>query len=171
MTANVAVTLTAATTVTATFNGTLIRIGNTTQFAENSTHGAGFLLGEKVVVPTAYTLRQIGLIAITAGPQFQLALYTDVGGAPGNLVAQTAVGTLTAGTMEVPITAGSVPIPAGTYWIMGVYATSASIGYTTAAGSNVVAYRTQTFGAALPSPFGMASTYTGQSFNYWIVVQ
>ena len=165
------VSMTAAQSVTATFNGALVRIGNTTQFPENSMHGAGFLLGEKVVVSSARTLRQIGLIAIAAGPQFQLALYTDVGGAPGTLVAQTAIGTLTAGTMEVPITAGSVPIAAGTYWIMGIYNTNASIGYTTGASTNVVAYRSLTFGSALPSPFGTAMTYTGQSFNYWIVVQ
>ena len=165
------ITLTAAASVTATFNGALTRIGHTADLGDSSSHGANFLLGEKVTVSSAYSLRQMGVLVRTAGPQMILALYTDVGGHPGNLVAQTAVTTMVAGTMEVPITAGAVPIAAGTYWIMGVYNTGASIGYTNAAGTNQVDYTSLTFGSALPNPFGTASSYTGQSFNYWIVVQ
>lgn len=147
------------------------RLGHPTPLGESSTHAPDFLLGEQLVVPTNLTLRQFGVLAISAGPLMKLALYTNAGGAPGTLVAQTAATAMVTGAMELAPTAGPVALPAGTYWFVGVYATGASIGYTTAAGTNVVQYRALPFGSALPSPFGAPLTYTGQSFNYYLVVE
>ena len=168
------VTVSGSVSVTATFNtsGSIFRIGNTTPFTESSSHGVDYLLGEKIVVPAGgVTLRQFGVLVVTAGPSVKMALYTDVGNAPGNLVAQTASTPLVAGTMEIKTTAGFIPLAAGTYWIMGVYSASASIRYTSMAPSNTVAYRSLPYASALPSPFGTPLTYTGQSFNYYLVVQ
>ena len=162
-------TITAAVTVTATFNA-IFTIGHATQFSENSIHGQDFLLGEQIVVPSAVTLRQFGVIVITGGPQVKMALYTNSGGAPGTLVAQTAATTMVPGNMQMNTTAGFIALPAGTYWIMAIYSAAASVGYTSTATTNVVSYQSLPFASALPSPFGAPVTYTGQSFNYYLVV-
>ena len=51
------------------------------------------------------------------------------------------------------------------------FSTTAAIGYSSGAASNVVMYRSLTYGTALPNPFGPAMSYSGQTFNYWLVVQ
>jgi hypothetical protein len=72
--------------------------------------------------------------------------------------------------MEINPTASGVALPAGTYWIMGIFDVTASIGFSTAAGANVVSYVSLPFGAPLPSRFPAPTTYTGQTFNYYLVV-
>ncbi len=122
-------------------------------------------------MPSDLTLLQFGVISRGAGQGMQMALYTNAGSAPGTLVAQTAATTMFVGNMELNPTAGPVFLTAGTYWIMAIYNATAQFGFTTAAGTNVVAYRSWTFGSALPTTFGTPTTYTGQSFNYYLVVQ
>ena len=166
------VTVTAAQTVTATFNtSTVTRIGNTTPFTETSGASPNYLLGELITVPSNVTLLQFGVISRGAGQGMQMALYTNVGSAPGTLVAQTAATTMFVGNMEMNPTAGPVALPAGTYWIMAIYNATAQFGFTTMAGTNVVSYRSWTYGTPLPTTFGTPITYTGQSFNYYLVVQ
>lgn len=148
------------------------RLGHVAFLGESSSHSPHFLLGEQVVVPAPTTLRRFGVLVVTSGPQFQMALYSDLGGVPHHLVAQTAPFAVTAGSMEVLPTVPNVILPPGTYWLVGICNQNASFGYTTGAGANVVQYRSLTFGTPLPDPFGgPLMSYTGQSFNYWLVVQ
>jgi hypothetical protein len=53
---------------------------------------------------------------------------------------------------------------------MAVFDTSGSVGIQYG-GPEVVAYISHAFGAALPMSFPAPLTYTGQAFNYWIVLQ
>ena len=167
------VTVTAATTITATFNQVMVqRIGHVTQFAEQSSHGANFLLGEQIVVTQTFTLRQFGILMVAGGPQLVMALYTNNGAnQPGNLVAQTPAFTTTAGANEVNPTVANITLTPGTYWIMTLFNTSASVYYTNSASTNTVAYTSLPFGSMLPNPFGTPQVYNGQSFNYYLVVQ
>ena len=121
-------------------------------------------------MPSAVTLRQFGVWAVSSGPQVKMALYTSAGGAPGNLVAQSAAATMETGRLQMFTTAGPVTLPAGTYWIVAVFSATASVGYSRADAGNAVAYRSLPFGSDLPATFGPAQTYTGQTFNYFLVV-
>jgi hypothetical protein len=149
--------------------GTLFRYGNVAPFASNSSHAPNDLLGSPLSVPQNSTLVAFGVIARSSGPQVIMALYTDSGGQPGTLVAQTTAVTLNNQTMEIP--APSVAVPAGSYWIMAVYNVSASVGIDFSNAQAKVDYTSLNFGSMLPSPFPAPTTYTGQQFNYYIVVQ
>ncbi len=149
--------------------GPLTRYGNVAPFASNSSHGPNYLLGSPLAIPVNCTLVAFGVIARSSGPQAIMALYTDSGGQPGNLVAQTAAFTLNNQTME--ISAPNVAITAGNYWIMGIYNVTASIGIDYSNASAQVDYISLNFGAQLPSPFPSPTTYTGQQFNYYVIVQ
>jgi cysteine-rich repeat protein len=142
--------------------------GNYTEFPEPSSHSANYLLGTQVTVAQAGTLTHFGLFSKSSSPNIVMALYSDVGGKPGQLLAQTPATDLPLGPLEIPVPAAA--IPAGTYWIMAVFDTSASVGIQFG-GPDVVAYISHAFGAALPMSFPPPLTYTGQAFNYWIVLQ
>lgn len=163
------VTLTGAdATVSATF-GVPVRIGHTTQFGMSSAPTPGYLLGERIDVPAAAKLSKFGIIVAATG-NIKMALYADAAGAPGALVAQTAGTPLVVGNQEINPTVAGVNLPAGTYWIMATYDVSGSVYYTTGAAGNVVHYISLPYTSAMPNPFGTPMTYTGQSFNYYLVV-
>jgi len=126
-------------------------------------------LGSKLVVPQASTLDAFALIAVTSGYQVQMALYTDSSGEPGSLFASSAVTTVP-GSGVFKLDVADQPLPAGTYWIMAVYSSTASISKSTST-SATVKYRSLSFGSSLPTSFGSASTYTGQEFNYYLIAK
>lgn len=95
-----------------------------------------------------------------------MALYTDSGGNPDTLVSSTgALSYSSAGRVEPDVT--DVLLPAGDYWIMAIYQSTASLGIDF---SGEVQYRPLSYGTSLPTTFGTVSQYTGQQFNYSIVV-
>ena len=121
------------------------------------------------MVPQASTLDAFALIAVTSGYQVQMALYTDNNGQPDSLFASSAITTVTgSGVLELDVTDQS--LPAGTYWIMGVFSSQASISFTTST-SATVKYRVLGFGSSLPTSFGSASSYNGQEFNYYLIAK
>jgi len=142
--------------------------GNTTEFPAGNTGAPDYLLGSALNIPVASSVIHLGVIGKSAGAQVQLALYTDVGNQPGTLVVSTAAHTLTPGVNELPVQ--TTAVPAGQYWIMGVYDAGWSIGFDLGTLSAVVRYRTHTFGTLLPNEFGDNQTYTGQRFNYYVKV-
>jgi hypothetical protein len=99
-----------------------------------------------------------------------MALYSDTGGRPSALLAQTAVVTLNNSTQEIPPLA-PVALAAGTYWILAVYDIGASVGFDQSNGAAVVQYISFNFGGALPNQIQNPTTYMGQQFNYYIGVQ
>ena len=166
------VTVTANTTVTATFTGGSYTAGNVTDLGGAQSISPNYLLGSQVVVPTGGTLLKFGIISRDAGPRVRFGLYTNVGGNPGTLVAQSAVAgtTLVVGSQEFNPT-GAVTLPAGTYWLFGLFDVTTSVGGEAMPSGVVIDYNSLAFGSAMPTSFGTPMTYTGSRFNYWIRVQ
>lgn len=146
----------------------LAKIGQTVDLGSSSSHSPNYLLGTTISVTKPSKIQSFGVLSKSSGPQVIMALYTDSAGNPGSLVAQSNAVALNNSSQEFPSTTQPT-IPAGTYWLVGEYNTSASIGYTASSGATVK-YISHTFGTALPANFGAPQTYTGQQFNYWIVV-
>lgn len=144
-------------------------IGSHEPFPANSANSANHLMGQRIHVPNATTLYSFGVDVRHTGTQASLGLYTDQGGAPAALVAQTGAFTFPRlGRVERPPTQ-AVQLSPGNYWIMAVYNGTASVGRSTSAATSV-AYRTLSFTGTLPATFGPATFYTAQSFNYYILV-
>ncbi len=149
---------------------TTYKVGNYTLFSQKSSHSPNYLLGSQLTLSKAAKLVDFGLISVSSGAYVTMALYTDSGGAPGSLVAYTASTVLTNSDQQIlPNTTAS--LSAGNYWIMAVYNTTASIGYDTSVTTAQVDYISFTYGGTLPTTFGTPITYTGQRFNYYLVVE
>jgi hypothetical protein len=152
----------------------LYRVGNATEFAGTGSEAINYLFAERVVVSSPAALYQMGhIFKIDAGASFQLALYTDAAGAPGTLVAETAVTGDAVGVLEPPVVSAPVAISAGTYWMVwrcgGANCRSS---YTmTGVAANVIYYRTYPFASPFPATFGAAVSFTGQSYNTYLVVR
>jgi hypothetical protein len=160
---------TSSTTTTSTTLAPGIDFGNDVEFPEASAHSADFLLGSDVMLPQTAMLTHLCVIAKSAGPNVELALYADANGAPGELVAATAPTSMSVGRMEIPV--APTALPPGKYWMMGVYDSDASIGIDESDPSMPDRYTSQPFASALPDPFGPANEYSGQRFNYYIKVE
>lgn len=157
-------------TVTATASGAAAGAtvyGYPTDLGSSSTHAPDYLLGSQITVTAPTTLTHFGVLGKSSGALVKLALYTDVGGNPGTLVASVGPFTLANGVNEIPATA---TLPAGSYWIMGIYNIVASIGIDLA-NSDVVKYISLPFASALPGTFPAPIVYSGQRFNYYIRVR
>lgn len=145
----------------------LTKYGKPIEYAEGSNHSSNYLLGSKIAVPAACTLTHLCVIGKTAGPQVKMALYTDVGGQPSQLVVSTPATVLVDGELELAVT--PTPIPAGNYWFMAVYNTTAQLGFLQTDDPNdQVKYFTFTFSSEIPATYPSHNTYTGQVFNYYI---
>lgn len=146
-------------------------LGNSVDLGGNSGNSPNFLLGSPLVVTTSTTLTHLAVIARAAGDNFKMALYSDVDGEPDSLLASTASQATVIGVQELPVT--PVSLPAGVYWIMGNFETSGSIGFSNTVPTTVVKYISLPFANAIPAVFpdhATHSTYTGQEFNYYILV-
>lgn len=136
------------------------------EFPGASSHAPNYLLGTMISVPAGGgVLTHLSTIGKAAGPMMKLALYTDSEGSPNTLVAQTAAVALTVGPNEVPVTQSF--LPAGNYWIMGIFETNASIGISFPC-EETVKYISHTFSSPLPTTFPTPTVYSCQRFNYYI---
>ncbi len=144
-----------------------IHIGNDVEFADASMHFPDYLLGPALVVPSDMTLTALALIGKAATGNVRMALYTDSSGAPDALVTSTGSTPVPVGLLEIPVK--PIALTAGTYWLMAVYDTKASIGLMTTVTKDVSLYQSMSFSSAMPDPFGAASLNLNQVFNYYIV--
>lgn len=143
-------------------------IGNHEEFADSSSHSPNYLLGSLITVEEEVAVQALAVIGKAAGDRFVLGLYDDDGGQPGELVVQSAEEYVKEGVIEIAV--DPVVIPAGDYYIMGIFETTSSVGIEYG-GSETVWYCSLSYTDALPSPACSGySTYTGQIFNYYIVV-
>jgi hypothetical protein len=144
--------------------------GNMVEYPTASTHAPDYLLGDPVMVMASSMLTHLCVIGKTAGPNVVLGLYSsNAMGEPNQLVASTPATAMGVGAMEVPV--APVMLPAGQYWMFGIYDADASIGIDESDPMAPVRYLEMPFSATLPQPFGPAANYTGQRFNYYIRVQ
>ena len=145
------------------------KVGDYTALGTTGSFTLNYLLGEKVVLSKAATLLDFGLIDATTGQHVVMALYTDNGGSPYQLVAYTSSTALTGTDQQItPNTQAS--LAAGTYWIMAVYDQTAGPERDNAT-TNPIDYISFTFGSTLPTTFPTPTSYTGQNFNYYLVVE
>lgn len=130
-------------------------------------HGADFLLGQMVNLPTNGIITEISFDAQSSGQQIIVAVYTNNLGFPGTLLTQSVSTSITPGvnTIDVP----DVSVNSGQYWIMKVVDNIAVISEKTAIGTNTV-YLTLTFGNTLPTVITNTSSYTDDVFTFWVVV-
>jgi hypothetical protein len=147
----------------------LSTFGNAVEFASSGGHSPNYLLGYRITVTSRMDLTHLALIIKSAvAGAVQMGLYTESGGEPNTLVAQTASAPLSAaGRYEIPITAGQVQIQPGAYWLMADYSVTTSPGVLTGTGG-VYKYISLTFGSALPTTFPAASTGGNQDVNYYV---
>ncbi|MGV3663715.1 MAG: choice-of-anchor D domain-containing protein [Prosthecobacter sp.] len=143
--------------------------GNRVPLPASSNHAPHYLVGSRVTVTSGGPLQMFGVDVRATGPNASFGLYTDAGGDPGTLVAQTGSFNFnTTGQIERPPLAPVVLTP-GNYWLMAVYDGTASVGRDTST-SNTIKYRALTFTGTLPTAFGASSSYAGENMNYYIRV-
>jgi len=142
------------------------KYGHVADLGENSSHGANYLLGSKITVTQDIVLTHVGIIFRTTNYNAQVGVYSDVAGNPDTLLADTGTFAVTAiGPVETPVQS-QVSLPAGNYWFMAVYSSTASTGKSDLGDS--YKYTAHSFGMPLPSPFGPTSDGKN-SFNYYLV--
>jgi hypothetical protein len=147
----------------------LRRIGHPTAYTTQGGFTANNLLGQAVAIPVAGRLKKFGWITATNTEMIKIGIYTNVGGAPGTLVAQMPARTPTVGVNEV-VLANPVALAAGTYWFMANYS---SVGgtYKDASTNITTKFVALTFANALPTTFPTTHmTYTSNNFNYYVVL-
>ena len=162
-TATATPTVTPTSTSTPTAGTTTSTLGLTTIGAIADTGDANFMNGSRVVAGaqgmTASSVSgYVGSIGAAPNNQFSFAIYTDLNGAPGALVAQTSAGTLKANSWNtLPITATLTANTA--YWVFYNTNGSSSLNnlYMNDDPSPIGAYAAHTFGT-WPTTFGVATT-------------
>jgi hypothetical protein len=154
-----------STTTSTTLPG--LTFGNAVEFAGASNHSPGFLLGSPVSISTAVTVTHLSVIAKAGGANVLLGLYRSSGGVPTTLVVGTTPTALVAGRMEIPVTTAT-RITAGTYWIMAMYDTDASVGVDTSVPTAPLMYAFRDFSAGLPATVSGPTSMFGQRYNYYV---
>ncbi len=128
-----------------------------------------YLIGSKYTVTQPIVLQKAGIIFGSAITNAKVGIYTDAGGAPDTLVAETGLFEVYIETqLETPLLT-TPTIPAGDYWFMAVYdavETPVDISYDDSA---QVAYIAHTFNSPLPATFPAPIFYTGVAFAYYLV--
>jgi hypothetical protein len=127
----------------------------------------GYLLGETVAVQSTITLSGLGVIGNPGGTTAILALYTDSGGAPAELVARTAVAPIGAGPNLIPVEPPTPMLAPGTYWILAEYSGMATLCVDSAT-TNPTAYEAVPFGT-VPASLQSTTTYPAEDINYYLV--
>jgi hypothetical protein len=153
-------TPTSTPTATPLVGGGGTRVGQTTIGATEDMSDSNFMTGTRVVAPahvTAINSISVWVADVDSAPrnQFSLAIYTDNGGFPGTLVAQTTTGALAANAWNTLPIVASLNASTG-YWLM----------FNTNGGSdgvNNMAYNPDPsrIGAYAPRPFGSWPTTYG----------
>jgi hypothetical protein len=157
-------TSTSSTTSTTTLPG--MTFGNATEFSGASSHSSGFLLGSAVQIPSAVTVTHLAVIAKAAGANVLLGLYRNAGGVPTTLVVGTAPTALAPGRIEIPVT--PTALTAGTYWLMAMYDTDASVGIDTSVANAAAMYSFRDWSQGLPATVSAPSSLFGERYNYYL---
>jgi hypothetical protein len=167
-------TSSSSTSSTSTSTSTTVAVagvyGNAVEYPGASVHAPDYLAGDPLMVSGTAMLTHLCVIAKAGGPNVVLALYgSNAMGEPEHLMAAAPATPLGVGPVEIPVT--PTMLPAGQYWMFGVYDAEASIGLDESDPAAPVRYVSHAFGSPPPEPFGPAASYPGQRFNYYLRVQ
>jgi hypothetical protein len=150
----------------------IVHYGNDVPFPdsfEGDDNTPNVLFGSKYTVTQSIELQKAGIIfngfAITNA---KVGIYTDAGGAPHTLVAETGAFEVAFDTyLETPMLT-TPTIPAGDYWFMAVYDAHTGVGLSYA-DSVQSAFVAHAFHAPLPAKFPSPHFYTGPALNYYLI--
>jgi hypothetical protein len=142
-------TPTATATSTSTPAPSVITIGETNILGTDDYGNANLLVAQQAVLSESATIQSMSFYVSTAGGQLRLGIYSNSGGNPGTLLAQTAAFTPTVGwnTQNVQTTVLLTP---GTYWL--AYLPQSNSMHYRVGSTGSARGATYTFGA-LPSAF------------------
>jgi hypothetical protein len=136
------------------------------------------MFGDRITLSSELVVRKFGLVTENDfGGKVTFALYTNVGGAPGALVAKAENGTIAVtGRNEftaAPKTPGaSLKLPAGQYWLLLALEVNTVVHVLFVDPTGMVAQKTfpYTFGAAVPDPAPTSSDFisAGMVNNFYI---
>lgn len=147
----------------------LQRYGHPTAFTTSGGFSPNYLLGEKITVAAPGHLKAFGFISMAVGPNIQIGLYLDAGGAPGALFTSLPSTPIQNGVNEVQV--APLQLDAGDYWFEADYSALGSVGQDQAGAGDVpIDYISFTFGGSLPATFPAPTTYNANHFNYYLVV-
>jgi hypothetical protein len=110
-----------------------------------------FLMGIKFTLGRTGTLRSINLIGRNTKTTAKMAVYKDVAGIPGKLIASTAIDTVKSGVISFPVT--PTILDSGSYWVMAIYSTNGGHTYSTTqigVANDSIYYNTQLFSDDIP---------------------
>jgi hypothetical protein len=149
--------------------GSVYTVGNTDALEGFSSHSPNYLLGFPVMVVDGGDLVGFGMSGTATGARVRLALYSDSGGVPDRLVAESVGGAYVDGVNSFA-PAAPATIQRGKYWLMGLYDVQGAPGMGGGATATPVHYISLAANAAMPDPMPQTSFYTSQTFNYWIAL-
>ena len=142
--------------------------GNTTDFVTTEALYSGYLQGTAYEIPVPSTVTHLGLIAGSSGQHGRIALYTDNGGEPDQLVVGTSVFTLVEGAQVIAVP--PTLVAAGAYWIMTTSDDTILLGINKDVGGTPLKYRSLAFGAQLPEGFGAVLDVSYSPQNLYVQV-
>ena len=154
-------TRTPTSTVTTTpTGGTTITLGETSVLSIPYGGLGNQLVAQQVTLSQGATIQSLSYYVSTTGGQLRLGIYSNSGGAPGALLAETAAFTPVAGWNTQPVLTQTA-LPAGTYWLAFLPQSNTLAGRLTVSGSG--RYYAYTFGA-MPAAF--SSSNTADTFHF-----
>lgn len=143
-----------------------IRVGNANELADTEDFSPGYLIGAAVDLPAGAVVTHLGLIARKAGPPYRIAMYTDDGGQPDQLVIGSETGNLIVGRQAIAVAPTSVP--SGKYWLMANFETDAELSGVNDVQLAEIRFRDLAFTDPLPAIFGESEGYPGTPMNHFI---
>lgn len=146
----------------------LTRVGEVAQLPNPDPIAPNYLEGQSIVVPTAGTLRKVGVVAPpqpVPAARVVVGIYADEGGVPAQLMAQ-ADGTLAAGVNELAV--NGVALPAGTYWFM--LSLDRRVPIYRAAAMRPLKYVLRTFTTTLPATYPSHNEIDEPQRNVYLVL-
>jgi hypothetical protein len=167
------------TTASVTALGPEYTIGSYTAYTSiSSGEPTGYVFAQKATVAADASLYDLGKYTGSAnGSEWTMAIYSDSGGAPSTLVAETSTTTAAAAYQELEVTGGPVSLPAGDYWIAWQCSVASckdhfSNGVADGATTNAVYYATYSAYPAWPSTWPSSTGHsTGKIYNVYGVVR
>ena len=141
-------------------------IGNTDPTGSRSlTFSANYLFGIKLSLSKEGTLTSINILGNNTGSKVRMALYSDSGGAPNNLIAESSSGVIGMGVISLSVK--PTLLSSGNYWVVAIFeSTGDHAGYLDSSGSTLVQYQALNFGDAMPAKLVSSGNYQGRVFDY-----
>ena len=133
--------------------------------------GSGILYASKYHLTAASKLIGFSFNPLAATGSILFAIYTDTGGSPGNLIAQTAFTAAAAPGPQTVYVAPQVNISAGNYWLACLTDSSSLIGMDStgsSGGSRYIVSPSNGY-SVLPATFSINGTVTTDT-NYYIMM-